>query len=418
MKERGIKIDLSVVRKMKAELDVRKDQLFPVIQVEVGKKKKKLVDTFDAPFNPRSPVQAKKWFKEHGVILADTSKEEIEKALERSSLDVDNAVRVWLERLYDYKDTGKDLGAWFEEGKYIDAGFAHPRFIVCGSSLGRLASSGPNFQNIPRVGWGRGIRAAIVPRDPALKLVKADSSQLEFRMCAWHAGVQESPEKVFEWLQESFPTVITNRDRAKSVVHAADYGEGVKIVGTVKGKVQAEVDAGCRILHRDWEYGGGWMSFTGINLARRLLGTASRENRVAVLAVQKAYFHRFPELRSWQKRVSQEAENKVIKSSYTGRRIELIGDAETNFKVALAKYGQGDSADYNQEGMQRFYGRGWTPLLQAHDEIVLEVPREMGDNDSRELMQLMAKPSTLFPGFQCPVKVSVGENWLETRSVE
>jgi DNA polymerase I-like protein with 3'-5' exonuclease and polymerase domains len=80
--------------------------------------------------------------------------------------------------LYDYKAAGKGLKAWFDDRYFHDDGLMHPRFIPTGTSMGRLSSADPNFQNIPRIGFGKRVRKAIVPRDPSLKLTKADKSQL------------------------------------------------------------------------------------------------------------------------------------------------------------------------------------------------------------------------------------------------
>ncbi len=425
MERQGIKVDMAHVAVLEAEAKKNKDKLFGKKIVNVGKKKEILKEVFDAPFNPQSPAQVMEYFGANGIHLRSASKEDIQRALNRLPHKTTAEAKHYLELLNDFKGEGKGLAAWFNE-KYIDSnGLIHPRFISTGTSTGRMASSKPNFQNIPRIGFGKLVRAAIVPRNESLVLVKADYSQLELRICLWYSthGTAVVKGDAFAWLVEQGAGLFENaaegcdksaRDVAKSVSHGGDYGEGLTVLdGTdlARPYTRKLVSCGALVIHRDWEYAGGVVAFNGINLATRLFGSASYENRKKALEIQEAYFKRFHQIREWQKRVSQQAESGHVQIA-SGRYLTLLGSREDRLKIALACHGQGSGADYVQEGMLRYYKMGYIPLMQVHDELVLELPRETSNDQIKALFKVMTIPSTFMPGFTCPVKVSKGFDWL------
>ncbi len=435
MTRQGIKVDRELVAKLEAEFEERKDKIFPSrLERPLGKKGQLLknpVRVWDAPFNPRSPKQVIDYFRGHGVYLDSTEKEDILAAINKLDDDVPAETREFLGRLHDYKDEGKGLKAWTDE-RYFDAeGLMHPRFIVPGSSMGRLASAKPNFQNVPRVGWGKKVRSVVIPRSPDLILVKADYSQLELRICLWYAGVEEElPGDAFTWLVQTGEGLFEKaaeivgygksaRDISKSVSHGGDYGEGLVVLtgrDLERPRTKKLIEAGALIVHPDWEYHGGVVGFNGINLATRLFGSATWENRKKALQIQEAYFKRFSAIREWQKRVSKMAEEDYVQTA-SGRYLTLLGSPEDKLKIALAAHGQGGGADYVQEGMIKYYEMGRVPLIQVHDELVFELPRGTPEKQILEYFSIMSIPSDYMPGFRCPTKVLVGENWLDMREV-
>lgn len=161
MEKKGIRVDRSLVAKLEKEFNEKKNAIFPSrMQAKIGKKGQQLKTQeliWDAPFNPRSPLQIKQWFHDRGVYLADTDKDSIKSAMEDCS---DPEASAWLGKLFDFKDAGKGLKPWTDERYFssFDPDFLHPRFIPTASSLGRLGSANPNFQNMPHYGWGAEIR--------------------------------------------------------------------------------------------------------------------------------------------------------------------------------------------------------------------------------------------------------------------
>ena len=474
MKRQGVRVDTDLVRDLEAEFERRKEAIFPS---EPYKKTRRFghwgppdewgeIIWQDAPFNPRAPKATAEYFAQRGIILKDRGgKDSINKAIVGKALDkilkpfglkydpkvhvVRNAADEFVEdlsalpthveeliRLAQYKGSGKGLKSWFNE-EYIDKyGFAHPRFIVTGTSTGRLSSSGPNFQNIPRVGFGSLVRRVIVPRERGLGLVKADYSQLELRVCLWYAGqltgkLEMPVGDAFNWLvSESggkFDSAaarlgLSARDIAKSVSHAGDYLEGLVVLterDLASKRRQEELRAGALLAFdgRDsrplWHYRGGIVCFTGANLAERLFGSRTFENRQKALGIQEIYFERFASIRRWHQHLSAFIESHGYIQSHTGRYISLYGSPEDDLKLAAAFLGQGGGADIAQEAMLRYDALDELATLQVHDELLFEKPLDWTDRQCYDLMQIMSLPSERFPGLACPTKAYRGLRWRE-----
>ena len=375
----------------------------------------------DLPFNPRSPKAIIDWFKRNGLAIPDASIETLENTRERLHRFPEH-VRAALDGLIQYKRLGKGLKPWFRKDLAGDDLRLHPRVIVTGTSTGRLAMARPNLQNVPRVGWGAKVRRA-VKASPGNKILKADFSQLELRVCLALAGVRTLGVDAFSWMVEKAPdmwehnariTGRTPREVAKSVSHAADYLEGFRLLDPSDLSllsVKRAIESGSLEVHRDWSFMGGVVSFTGVNLARRLFGSSSAENRRRALEIQRAYFEAFPEIRRWQKSVLAQVEEKGIVCSPYGRFLDLTAlNEEDKAKVAVAFLGQGCAADLVQSAMIRIYRTGLVPILQVHDELVFELPDNQAEDLARQIIsQLEAEDPVL--GIRVPVKHSLSDTW-------
>ncbi len=80
-----------------------------------------------------------------------------------------------------------------------DRGFIHPNFNQCVTATGRLSSSRPNFQNMPR-GATFPAREAIVSRYEGGYILEGDYSQLEFRV----AGYLSQDPVIYEEVKSGF----------------------------------------------------------------------------------------------------------------------------------------------------------------------------------------------------------------------
>ncbi len=443
METRGIKIDRDYVNSLESRFESDKAQLFPQ---EDGK---------HAAFNPRSPAQIKDYFAKNGLTLADTDKKSIRKALEkeikarkldgnwilpdRDSRDIVEILEIAgglpepvasAYRLYKYKESGKGLSSWFDS-RYLDAeGFVHPRFIVPGTSMGRLASSRPNFTNIPARGFGARIKQSLVPRDSSLDIVKADSSQLEMRVMLHYGGydLNDLASDPFAGLVERSKGAFKpaadfmhgkERDVAKSLVHANNYGEGVIILsGKELEQRKREIDAGALLVYRDWEYRGGLVGFTGGNLAERLFGNKTWESRKKALELQELVNEEFPWIRRLHRKIALQIEERKGIQLETGRFLPLYGSPEDDFKMGTAAVGQGSGADYIQSVMLRYYREhNVVPLLMIHDELSFEIPKAWSDKQAIDFMKLMEEPTERLQGFWCPAVPKRGPNLGSMRAL-
>lgn len=444
MTAQGVKIDMRYVRDdLEKEIAARKEELFP----EEGR-----------AFNPKSPKQALEYFAGLGITLKSNSKDDVHKALvtEARKRDIelkgvedpadiaDDVVRA-LWSLFEYKSSGKGLTSWFDdryldqrtyEGRKLVSAYVHPRFITVGTATMRLSSARPNFQNVPARGFGELVRKAVVPYEPDHRIIKADFSQLELRKVLHAAGntrpvardaftdLVDRSEGQFERAASLYTPVKyaensrdACRDIAKSVSHASNYGEGLDLLSHKdldNPRIKAEEDAGARLIFRDWEAYGYVVSFTGANLAQRLFGDKTRESRKKALMIQQMYFTTMPEIPQWQRRVTTFIQDRGYVQTSWGTVVTLNQDPRDNIKAALAVIGQGEGAIFVHEKMLRLWrDLGLVPMMQVHDEVVYSVPESRVQAVARDIGYILESPSERFPGFANPVKVLVGQTWLE-----
>lgn len=437
MKVRGVAIDWDRVAALAAEMETHKDGIFEYTLDAKGEKQFKA-------FNPNSPKQILEWFKQHGIVLENTDKKtvfrELEKVASRYSMELSEfreyqgplpIEHEHLLNLAEYKESGKGVDAWFGPRYRGADGLIHPRFILTGTSSSRLASSKPNFQNIGKRGWAKRLKSCVVPRSPHLHLLSSDSSQLELRICLWAAG--ESPSRadtIFEDLVAKSDgkfkkaaefAKMSERDVAKSVVHASNYLEGITILSEDdlrRDNIKKEIEEGALVYDPKWNYAGGVVGFTGSNLADRLFGNHTRESRRLALELRKQYVTEVPAIARWQQRTLRSVEENGYVQLPTGHFLRLYGNARDNAKIAIATWGQGGGAQYIQGVMLRFFReRGAIPVLNVHDELVFEVPREWSDKQCYEFISLMYEPILRMPGFKAPGKAKRGKNYGEMQEL-
>ncbi|MEZ5434644.1 MAG: DNA polymerase [Verrucomicrobiales bacterium] len=93
--------------------------------------------------------------------------------------------------ILDYREATKLKSTYVDalpEAIFPATGRVHTTFHQL-MTAGRLASSGPNLQNIPiRTEQGREIRRAFVPRSSEFLILAADYSQIELRVMASLSG--------------------------------------------------------------------------------------------------------------------------------------------------------------------------------------------------------------------------------------
>jgi hypothetical protein len=453
MQCQGVRVDIPYAMEMDADMGEKKQLLFPRVAGGFG-------PTAEWEwFNPMSPKQGLEYFSKRGILIQSGNKKDVQIALTKAARargydsikhltdDLESPL-LELNAWYQFKSEGKGLQAWFKpEGKRQNVWeetpgvwFAHPRFIVPATSTGRLSSSFPNWQNIPARGWGELVRRAVIARDRAHRLLKSDYGQLELRMCLYLAGVDPRTIQgdAFDWLISKAPDEFADaaklighgmkpRDVAKRVSHAANYLAGFVVLSSedlMKPYYKNMINNGALRVYLkkygapfDWEFGGGVVAFSGANLADTMFGSKSWENRKKALEVQEdLYFKNFPMLRQLQQKELAVAEERGYVVSRTGRFLELHGTAEDNAKIIMAFHGQGTSADFVQEVMLRYWR--WNhdyklPLMQVHDELDWDIPRDWNDSRVKDFVVPMMEESERLPGFIAPITAKIGENWNE-----
>lgn len=427
----------------------------------------------NAPFNPNAPKAANEWFESKGIILRDRGGKasmskgivvkKLNQLLKRYGAEFDTKANdvLWPEdvdvpeiseelelliRVAQLKGGGKGLKSWFDD-KYLKPRLlnasvnrivheAHPRVNTIGASTARLSGSNPNFMNIPKRGLMAAARNAIIAF-PGCKLSKFDYSQGELRVCLWYAGSNPNDaDGVFEQMVADAGPLYdraaklmsgTPRDVAKSVSHASNYCEGLSLRSasdTMNKTALAERKAGALIVYDGsegrpvWKYRNKIVCFTGGNLAERLFGDRTRENRRLANDLRLQYFAGRPELIEWQMRLTHDTQWTRIMRSASGKIIRLLGTAEDDFKLGMAYMGQNGLAEYCQEVMERFGVRNDIANIQCHDELVFcDTPADWSNDDILHFYRPTVEPSKILEGFTCPTEIKAGRAWGETSFV-
>ncbi len=254
---------------------------------------------------------------------------------------------------------------------YVDAlplqvnpasGRVHTSFNQTGSVTGRLASSDPNLQNIPtRTEIGRLVRDGFVA-SPGEVLLSVDYSQIELRIVA-HMSGDQAMLAAFQAGQD-----------IHAATAAAIYGIGLEQVSKDQRRHAKAINFG--LIYGMSPF--GLSRTTGLTLAEA-------EDFV------KAYFHQFPQVKQFLDQLRQRAASQGYVETLLGRRryfpnlqnqsgnANLRGREE---REAINAPVQGTAADIMKLAMihlpaalarEKLTAR---LLLQVHDELLLECPRE------------------------------------------
>jgi hypothetical protein len=125
----------------------------------------------------------------------------------------------------------------------------------------------------------------------------------------------------------------------KSILHGGHYGEGIALVEA--GKLRTTYYTN-RISKKALEVVNGWMyegkqvCLTGVNLAARMFGSATYENRRKALDLQRRYFSKFSGVRTLQIDLSRKIERDGALRSAFGFYLQLYGLPFPKLKTGLA----------------------------------------------------------------------------------
>ena len=288
---------------------------------------------------------------------------------------------------------------------YIDAllrkmdasGRVHTFFDQTGTATGRISSSEPNLQNIPvRTELGREIRKAFVA-GPGCVLADADYSQIELRVLA-HLSQDAAMTDAFQKAQD---------------IHTRTAAE---VYGVPMEQVTAEMRSSAKAVNFGLVYG-----ISDFGLARNI--GISRKEAAAFIA---RYFARYPAIKAYMDQAVRQGYDQGYAVTMMGRRRQLpelkAANANTrNFgeRAAMNTPVQGTAADIIKLAMVRVHGalkeQGLKArlILQVHDELMIEAPREEEAQVSALLKRCMEEVAALSVPLVAEVKT--GESWYETK---
>ena len=386
MQRHGIKLDSAVLREMSEDL---RQQMY---QVEEA-----LYQSIGHTVNINSPLQLSDLlFKEIG--LPRTKRTKTGYSTDANSLEGLKGLHPVVDQILEYRQVSK------LKSTYVDAlpdmvnpatGRVHTSYNQAGSATGRMSSSDPNLQNIPiRTELGRQVRKAFVA-DGALDwlLFSADYSQIELRVLA---HLSQDPG-----LLEAF-------QRGEDI-HASTAASMFEVP---VNEVDAEQRRIAKVLNFGVIYG---LSPHGISQQTGF----SREEGATFI---ETYFNKYPGINEYLEEVKTKARAQQYVETILGRRRYLPDINSPNFntrggaeRMAINMPIQGTAADIMKLAMIRVQNRldheglRTKMLLQVHDELVFEMPKE--EMDALKALVFDEMPGAMDLDVTLKVDAKWGSTW-------
>ena len=272
----------------------------------------------------------------------------------------------------------------------------HTSFIQWGTATGRLSSRDPNLQNIPvRSDLGKKIRAAFVPQGKDNVILAVDYSQIELRMLAHLSGD--------EALIESYKEGIDIHARTAAAINHVDIGE-----------VTSDMRRDAKVVNFGVLYG-----MTAFRLSRDLKIPMSQAKGFI-----DGYFEMYQGVQQYIEDIKTAAHRDGYVETLSGRRRYIAGidssdrmESQMAERMAVNTPVQGSAADLIKIAMIRIQKKindenlPLRMMLQVHDELVFECPRDQVDAMAAMVKAEMEGAMQL----KVPLVASVGfgTNWLE-----
>ncbi|MFA6613902.1 MAG: DNA polymerase I [Endomicrobiia bacterium] len=277
------------------------------------------------------------------------------------------------------------------EGKRI-----HTIFNQAVTTTGRLSSSEPNLQNIPnRTDYGRQLRKAFIA-DEGKVFISADYSQIDLRVLAHISGDK----------------ILIDAFNSGKDIHTATAMEVFNI--TNKEDVTKEMRMSAKSINFGIVYG-----ISPFGLSKQLSITVGQAKEYI-----NKYLTRYIGVKNWTNEIIEEAKRNGYVKTLTGRTRYIPEVNSTNKQVvsfgermALNTPIQGTSADIikiamiNVSKSIKEQGLKSNILLQVHDDLLLEVPKEEENIVIKMLQYEMENAMKL----KVPllVDIKIGKNWAD-----
>lgn len=353
----------------------------------------KLDEEVGHALNVRSPLQMKNWlYKELGLKERTKKRKgtnEITIAADEETLEAiyqetkDERIKTILAIREKQKVLSTYLEVELDQDKRIRCSY-----LISGTETGRLSSretlrgTGTNLQNIP----SGVIRSLFIP-DEGQVFINADLSQAEARVVAYISG-DDRLIRVFNEGGDIHRRNAANifacdisavsdvqRQLAKRVVHASNYGMGPRTFSRTAGISEIE--------------------------STRLLNQ---------------YFATYPGIKRWHLEIATKLKRSRILVTPLGRkRIFFNKWQEATVKEALAYVPQSTVADIVNKGLIRLHEDGskrMDILLQVHDSVLVQTPKDMLEDSIRRIKEAFTVPVEINRRtLVIPVDFKVGNNW-------
>ena len=296
-------------------------------------------------------------------------------------------------KILEYREASKLKNTYVEPLlKHNDEGRIYTSFLQSGTATGRLSSKNPNLQNIPvRSEQGRLIRAGFRAKSEDYTLLSIDYSQIELRLLAHFS--QDSA------LVEAFCNHLDIHLQTASILFSPKQAQE-------KRHIAKSINFGLI-------YGMG---------ARKLAQTLGISFSEAKSYIQ-SYFDFFPSVKTFLKSKEQEILHNGYAQTLLGHRRYFDFSNATEFMRAnylregVNTIFQGSAADLIKMAMLKIHahiqGSNIAMLLQVHDELIFELPKQNALESAKEIAHIM---DNIYPlAIPLESSISLGDSWADLK---
>lgn len=386
----GIAVDADVLRRVAKELAAQCQTLETEIHGLAGE-----------PFNVNSTPQLRTILYEK-LGLSPGRRTKTGYSTDAATLERLRDQHPIVDTLLRYREVEKLRSTYGESllAEVADDGRIHATFHQTVARTGRLSSDRPNLHNIPvRSEIGRQLRAAFVPA-AGQRLLVADYDQIELRVIAHLSG---DPGLIGAFAE--------HRDIHRTTA--------ARVFGVPPEDVTAAQRNRAKMVSYGLAYG-----MEAYGLAQRLSIETSEAQEIL-----DAYFDAFPAVRAHMDQTVAEARSKGYTVTLYGRRRPLpdLNSPNRNLRMAAERQAmnagiQGLAADLFKLALVRIDAaledRGLLArlVLQVHDEVLVEVPRDETEVVGELVPAAMAAVATEAQ-LAVPLEVSSswGDSWAEAK---
>lgn len=387
MEDNGILVDAAALKRLGKELDgkIRQTLLNISEHAFVG---------FNPDSNPHKQALLFNKKREGGLALKPVKKT----AKGAPSVDEESLQKLKHEHpvipmLLEYAEMQK-LKSTYVDGLIpkLNDSRLHPSFHLHRTATGRLSSSNPNLQNIPR---SSSVRSLFVAPD-GYQLLVADYDQIELRVMAMFSQ------------DKQMCRIFRNNEDIHAGAAALLYK---KSIDEVTGD-ERQVGKGVNFLTA---YGGG---------AGKLANTTDITFEEAKQLIDN-YYRQFAGITEWKRDVIATGRIRGYVETLSGRRRRLkdltSSDDEARSRAerqAVNAVVQGSAADLCKQAMvdvrNVLHGTGASLLVQVHDELVVAVPEDIVEEITPKFMEAMGH-GRIIDGVPLVVSCGTAYSWAEAK---
>jgi DNA polymerase-1 len=421
----------------------------PEAKETIGRIERDIVHAAGRMINPASPKQLREYFIDQEKLAPVKMSKGGKTGVRQASVDKDFLEKYKNDHpvaslILEHRRYAKLYGTYIEGlSSILDPwGRIHTHFNQDVARTGRLSSSDPNLQNIPRPEndhWN--LRAGFITL-PGWKIIAADYSQLEMRLLA-AASCAEGMIDVFlrNWdihcgnaalmYDIEYTDIVAGNELKKKIADmpeqdliqkAEEISPG--ILGRCAGDIKYYLKycAACRSDAKNIGFGLNYGM--GPNKLANDLGCSVKDAQLKI----RTYKDTYPAVENFMKEAVEEARQYGYSFTILGRRrsLPMILSSRKDEKalgerLAVNTQIQGSAADtckmaqlqldwYDVEAKYNCFA-----VLQVHDELVFEVPEEHAEPAKRDIEELMAHP--FWTDLRVPLiaEAGIGNNWAEAK---